>query len=468
MLADNQSRNPVNNRHESHGQELFGQFGYFGDFWPPFLFLTLFLLVLFIDTSVIVFAHVLVCFYALMGPKHAIKALSLNYLILFLNPAVQVLSAEAGILRWAALFFAGLRIIPAIKPKSFHFLVPLLFFFGMVTALSWNSPNFAISFLKITVFTYCAATVLTAFDTLDFVELDELKTWFLAIAAVVILVSLPTLTISRVGFYVNGTGFQGILNHPQLLGIFVAPIAAYLGACLLLKSCPQCPYVWGFWGGVMVIMILTRARTALVTLFLSLAATLLTGLLSSRRATLKLVPSRTLISTAIAVTIIGAGVVASPTVSKSIEGFWLKGNARNLGDSFYASRGVGISFFWNRFIENPLTGHGFGIDVTHGSDKKPFTFLGIPISASTEKGFLPAAFLEEVGLLGLAFFTPLLLFLFRRIVTQVDVGLIGMCFACLFVNIGEAVFFSPGQVGGYFWLLIGLATAKGWAAAHEV
>ena len=162
-------------------------------------------------------------------------------------------------------------------------------------------------------------------------------------------------------------------------------------------------------------------------------------------------------------------IAMSATFSKTIEGFWLKDEETiTVEEAFHRSRGAGIAYQWKRFLQKPLTGNGFGIDVAHGHEKNPRTFLGIPLSSPTEKGFMPVAFLEEVGIIGLISFIPLLLFLVMNAASQRDIGLISMFFACLFVNIGEAVFFSPGYIGGYFWLLIGLSTAAGWKETESI
>jgi len=429
------------------------------------LLITGFICTVALHPRIVTFAYAPLCLYALAGPKQAIKALSLSYLMLFLNHAFRELPAETSTLRWVIIFVAGLRVLPAISPRSYRFFAPLMLFFTMVSVLAWpTSRSFAVSFLKICIFTYFAATVLIAFNSLDRFDLDELRTWFLTIAAVVILLSLPTLAFPKLGFGVSGTGFQGILDHPQTLGIFLAPPAAYMGACLLLRNSPQTPTMWGIWGIVMVLMVLSRARTAVLAFFLSLGVTLAVALLSSRRAFLRPAPARALIATAIVSAALAAGMLASPSVSKSVEGFLLKGEKADIGGAFYESRGAGISFFWKRFLQAPVTGHGFGIDMAHDSVKNTNTFLGIPVGSSTEYGFLPAAFLEQVGILGLAFFIPFFFVLLKGAIEQVDIGLVAMFFACLFVNLGEAIFFSPGHDGGYQWLLIGLATASGWGA----
>jgi hypothetical protein len=413
--------------------------------------------------SVITWAYAPLCLYAMIGPKQAIKALSLSYIMILLNPAFHELPVVTSMLRWVILLVAGLRVLPAISLRSLRLIVPLLIFSTMTTVLSWwQSPSFEVSFWKIAGFTFCVATVLVAFNALDRFDLDELRTWFLTMTAVVVLLSLPTLAIPKVGFFLNGRGFQGIFLHPQTMGTFLAPTAAYLGACLLLRSCPQTPITWGLWGTVMVLMLLTRSRTALVAFFLSLGVTLVAAFFSSRKAFLRPAPSRALVTVVLVAALLAAGVLASPTVSRAVVGFLLKGEKGDIKQAFYHSRGGGISFFWNRFLEAPITGHGFGIDAAHESLKDTDTFFGIPVRSSTELGFLPAAFLEQVGVLGLVLFSPFLVSLVKTSRRQVDIGLVATFFACLFVNIGEAVFFSPGQIGGYLWLLMGLSTASGW------
>ncbi len=415
--------------------------------------------------NVILCAYAALCMYALIGPKQAIKALSLNYIMIFLSPAFHPLPVETALLRWVVLFVAGLRVIPAISWRSLRMIAPLLIFSAMVAVLSWwKSPSFEISFWKITAFAFSTATVLVAFNALDRFDLDELKTWFLAMTAVVVLLSLPTLAIPKIGFLLNGEGFQGIFLHPQAMGVFLAPVAAYMGACLLLRSCPQTPITWGIWVTVMVLMVLTRARTALLAFFLSLGVTMVASLFSSRKTSLRPAPVRALVAAAIVSAVFATAVLASPSLSKSVKGFLLKGEKGSIKAAFYHSRGTGISSYWHRFLQAPFTGHGFGIDATQQSQTNVSSFLGIPVTSSTEFGFLPAAFMEQVGVLGAVFLAPFVLSLLKGARRQVDIGLVAMFFACLFVNVGEAVFFSTGHLGGYLWLLIGLSTASGWDA----
>ena len=142
-------------------------------------FFCIFLLVLSIHQYIIIGAYVLLCICTLLGPKPALQALSLNSTILLLNPSVYTLPGEIWVLRWLILLLAGLRVIPLVSLRVLRYLIPLFFFFLMVTILAWaTSPNFQLSFLKITVFTFYAGTVLTAYNSLDDESLNELKRWF--------------------------------------------------------------------------------------------------------------------------------------------------------------------------------------------------------------------------------------------------------------------------------------------------
>ena len=430
--------------------------------------LALFLIILAGHAYIILGAYALLCLWTLVGPKQAIYALSLNYVILLLNPSVYELPGQLGVLRWLVLFLAGLRVLPLVSMRIFRLLLPLLLFFLIVVILSWaTSPNFQISLLKVTVFAYCAATVLVAFDSLDENGLNDTMTWFLSLSAAVMVLSLPTLLIPKIGFFLNAKGFQGILNQPQAFGCFLAPLAAFLAARLLLRKDHSSTWLWTLGGMAASLIFLSRSRTAMLALLLGMAVSLAWGLFNSRKETMQLASFRSLAMLTVTVSILSLLLAASPIVSDTMSRFWIKGDERTVEKAFFSSRGAGIVFHWERFLRKPLTGQGFGIDVAHANDQRPSTFLGIPTSASTEKGFLPVAFLEEVGLLGLISLTPFFLILVIAAMKQKDIILTAVFFACLFVNFGEAVFFSPGQLGGYLWLLIGLSTARGWQLTYE-
>jgi hypothetical protein len=427
----------------------------------------IFFLIMATHSFVIGAASILLCLWTLIGPMQAIQALSLNYMILFLNPAIFHRPGMMEILRWLILLVAGLRVLPAAPSRAWRFIFPLVLFCLVVTALAGiTSPMFLVSFLKVGIFSWSVAAVLAAYNSIEERDREQLAVWFVSLTITVALLSIPTLVL---GTAYTGAGFKGIFTHPQTFGTFLAPAAGYLFARLLLQQGPHPRWQWGAGFLCLAMMVLSRARTSMLALLIGLGATMIFGLFSSRREEMQLASASKLLKVAASIALIIILVAASSAVSKSVEEFWLKGGqGKDLEEAFYKSRGAGAEWQWKRFLDRPVTGNGFGIDVGHRNPKGATTLFGIPIASPTEKGFLPVAILEEIGLVGMAFFIPFFLLLILGALGQKDIGLIAMCFCSLLINIGEAVFFSLGFLGGYLWLLIGLSTAKGRETPSEL
>jgi hypothetical protein len=125
--------------------------------------------------------------------------------------------------------------------------------------------------------------------------------------------------------------------------------------------------------------------------------------------------------------------------------------------SFMESRGLGIVEEWKDFEQFPAFGIGFGVSLDPAFRPVIDPTTGFPISAPTEKGFLPTAVLQETGLVGATAFTLLLLALFRRAFSNNELSYAWMFGTCVLANLGEMVFFSAGGLGLYIWLLMGWA-----------
>src|ERR1039457_4580244 len=82
-----------------------------------------------IDKSIISILYVLICIWALRGPKQAIQSLSINYAILLLSPVIYQLPTEVSWLRWLVLLIAGLRVIPLVSKSVLSLLVSLVVFY---------------------------------------------------------------------------------------------------------------------------------------------------------------------------------------------------------------------------------------------------------------------------------------------------------------------------------------------------
>jgi O-antigen ligase len=211
--------------------------------------------------------------------------------------------------------------------------------------------------------------------------------------------------------------------------------------------------------GSLVLIVLTRARTAAFATAVALAGVMLSRALSGRKFRQASLLRPLLLLSVAAVVLVGVGL-ATGKVSKFATDFAFKGTQHenhNLGAAFYDSRGGGVVMEWRHFLNRPLLGNGFGVYPDGTFPSGVTRFAGIPISAPIEKGFLPTAILEEGGLIGAASLALLILWLARRAWRGTDLRWRAMFVACLAINAGECVFLSPGGIGILDWLLMGVA-----------
>jgi hypothetical protein len=106
---------------------------------------------------------------------------------------------------------------------------PSLLVFSILVALTSVLSNFpGLSLSKLVGFLVGVFVILMLFQSKD-VAPPWLNQWIISLGVAVALVSLP-LIFMPLGYVRNGRGFQGILNHPQALGVFLALFVAYFGA----------------------------------------------------------------------------------------------------------------------------------------------------------------------------------------------------------------------------------------------
>jgi len=151
--------------------------------------------------------------------------------------------------------------------------------------------------------------------------------------------------------------------------------------------------------------------------------------------------------------------VAFNFAAPEILAFLTKGYEGSVGESFHLSRGDRIEASWTNFESHPFFGIGFGVPSDF-SDVKTLELdpiLGLPITASVEKGVLVVGMLEENGIIGSIVLMSLCFFLIRPAFSLEHPHMIALILACLFVNSGEAILFSMGGVGSLNWMMIALA-----------
>jgi hypothetical protein len=119
----------------------------------------------------------------------------------------------------------------------------------------------------------------------------------------------------------------------------------------------------------------------------------------------------------------------------------------NVVEAFERSRGRLLDPMFDNIAEHWDTGIGFGIGSYPQEmliERDPF--FGIPTSASIEKGNMPIAVFEELGVLGF-FLVMFWIFVCLRRATAHGLVEIALCMCVIAINFGENIFFSPGGAG---------------------
>jgi hypothetical protein len=399
--------------------------------------------------------------WALRGPEACIQALTLATLLTYLSPPIVELPPEAGILARALLIVAAIRVLPLLRARDVRLLWPV-WLFSLIAALlsTVASSSVPISIMKIVTFAVAVSTVLTAFNALSVQQVSRIQRWFGTIAIVFVGSCLATLGAPRIAFYLNRTGFQGLLNNAQALAVVLSPLAAWqFTGLMFIRDKLR-------WLGILAAaalygsLYLSESRTGMSSSLIGVFAAALTWLISAGRSEVLAGKGR-VIGVMAVVMLILIGALATGRLQNTVVKFAFKrAESREVSGAFLESRGGGVVSQWQNFVNEPWLGHGFGVYAEGPPSGSVVEAFGIPISAPIEKGFVFTAVLEETGVFGgLAFFTMLFV-LGRASWKNQDLRWIALFTSCIAVNVGECILLSPGGIGLFDWLLIGLAISS--------
>jgi len=413
-------------------------------------------------------SYMAVAAYALLGRMEAVQALALSWLFSMLSPGIAPEAAFASIGRYAIVATSALSVIwragwlrGTLRVSRVTMLTLMLGGFLVLHSLIF-SPITDVSVLKAISWTVTTAALLGAWGGLAQQEQVRLTTWVFGALVGVMLLSLPLL-FTPLGYLRNGTGFQGILNHPQGFGPTMALLGAWTGARMLGERNPSWALVL-LAGGCLVLVVLSEARTAGLAMVLGLgAAVLLVPGLAGRRVRDMLpglMSKRVFLAVgASAVAALMAGAMLTDRLSNFLD---KRGEgAASVIDAYGQSRGPLIEDMLDNIKSGPFTGIGFGIASAPDLmmvDRDPV--LGLPTGAAIEKGVLPLAVLEEIGVFGAAAVLAWLFMVVRR-ASRTSVAALSLVLTTLLLNFGENTFFSPGGLGLLPLILLAwAATAK--------
>jgi O-antigen ligase len=395
--------------------------------------------------------------YALLGRSQAVQALFLCWLFMLLNPGfapesqlasvaryVVILAACTSVLMRSSLLMRRERLQRPRRPNAMLGATVLLGFFLFYHAILFSSVPL-VSLLKSLSFTITMATLIAAWNGMSEASRSKTTGFVFGGLCIVVAASLPLLALP-IGFLRNGTGFQGVLNHPQAFGVTVALIAAWLGGRFFVSR-HLSVWQWVILAACPVAIVLSQTRTAAGGLVLGLATSLAAMIVFSPRGGNRWKRSRFEFLFLAAMTL---AVLAGPFLADRAQDFLLKsgrGNISDLTESIQASRGPLFEAMLENIRQHPLTGIGFGIasdpdQMEVGRDP----IFNLPVGAAIEKGIMPLAVVEEVGIPGAILFAAWFILLLRR-AARGGLAALAVATTALFLNLGEANVFSPGGMG---------------------
>lgn len=401
--------------------------------------------------------------WAFTGARQAFYAMSLIAIIRYANPGFASFSAFASILMWLAMMVGSARIYLSLSrfPASYYWLLSFSIVSIIVSAAA--STIVDVSVMKVVSFFIVSSAVLAGSESLPRDDVLRLQRWFVSAVIVIAALSLSTLLSPAIAYRLNGTGFQGVFAHPQHLGVILAPFVSWglvrtFNNRTVTMSPPQ---LFILLIGI-VIIVMTRARTAMLATFVAVLLTTVVHLLRDQRVSGRKEFGQIM---GVAGAVLLAAVIGLSTGGGAalFEEIAFKGSGTtDLEEAFEQSRGAGVSQQLDNFSDAPLTGHGFGLYRfgVLGGEANIVRVWGIPISAPVEKGFAFTAVLEEVGIFGALLFYGLLISMARRAAGAARPEILALLLGAILINFGEAVIFSPGGIGLFMWLVIGLSLAS--------
>ena len=411
-------------------------------------------------------AWALLALYALLGPVQAIRALALSWLFLSLSPALVGAAAEPAVGRHlvlgAATVSTGLRALSAPRPAigAVEFCTLLLGACALLHAVVL-SHAMEVSLLRGVSWLAAALVAAGGWTRLTAGERERLGWSLWCGLCAVVLAGLPLLA-SPAGYAPWGSDFQGVLRYPTLQGIAAALLGAW-SIALLFERRRAPPALIAAAGASGVLVMLSGSRTAAVAMFAGVGISLLASALASGRP-LALLPGlrswrvHAFVAAALLAVAYGAGGIAAFLERGAVDPDRIHGAQLSLPESWLLARGHEIGAMLDNIRERPWTGIGFGVASLPAQSRVERGPFGIPVSSSVEKGVLPLALLEELGVLGLAVAVAWLgCFVCRA--ARGGAAALAVCLTILFINLGESVLMSPGGVGLACLILLGWAAA---------
>lgn len=420
-------------------------------------------------------AYLFLFLYSFAGRRQAILSL---YLLCLCNVATHAFGGPPGL---AAIYRHLITFSAAISVMALHAgrpprscargaVMATLALCGLLLTHSLVlSENPAVSMLKAASFTLVILTLLIGWSRLEPPDrsLLEYQIWGTLIGLTAL--GFP-LAFTDYGYVKTKTGFQGLLVHPQTFGPMMGVLSVYLlmGWMTVRRGSKLTMAVTVL---AVASVFFSRARIGGLVLVAGMLIGILYGMAIKLRNAPRLLTRRLMMAAA---GIVLALVVAGPRIITAARAFISKydgpqqGENLSITEAALQSRGQLIDLMMVNIRKHPLTGIGFGVATEGGKsgEVQLDPIFGLPIMAVVEKGVMPVAIVEELGIPFACLFAAWFLMLFAMAARGGAMN-VALLTAALASNVAENCFFSPGGMGLFFLVVATMAVTAGPAAARD-
>ncbi len=397
--------------------------------------------------------------WAATKPTRIVHAVMLGVAATQVNAVLGATTMNFSPVRWLLLlscvgFVAGALVFGRRRFNPPTITYVLLAFLMIAPFVSiFTSHDTAISVLKIISFSLVTLMLTVLFSIFTEEERMALGRWTDNFFIGVVIATIAILP-SGEGFFSLGF-LRGFMRNSQPFGVLIALGIAWFFSRAIITQGAYRQYFITLFMILVVMLILTKTRTAYVAVGLALTIPLVFSQdsLIARRIGGILVSIPFFLFLAAGLT----AITFFPSLFlDGLVDLILKYNIQmDLLEGFTRSRVDDMEQSWVNFTEHPIWGIGFGIASSLSFENvRVDPLFGLPIGASVEKGFLPTGVLEEIGIVGFIFFLTLIILLVRN--ADPRIAGLPVVLVALFVNVGEAVFFSMGGMGVLTWVFFGL------------
>jgi hypothetical protein len=394
--------------------------------------------------------------------SRVVQAVSLGILVTFLNPGLVGQQLFHAPFKWLLVLTGAGRLFLEMvgrRKGAPGWLVALAGFCLIAGVLAMKtSPDWQLSLFKLTAFAAGVVATLGWYPNTHG-EYEKIRDWFYTLYGIVVIIGC-LLQLSRYGYYLSPTSFQGILNHPQAYGIYTVPMTAFLSSQLLgSRTVNKVKLVLVVLSWFQIYS--SGCRTAFVAAGLGLllgfsAEALRRG---SARWSVGLSALRVGLGVSLVSALVALGLLSGLELVQTAVRFVFKSESVesfDIGVLAGRSREKQIRNSLNLIAAYPITGIGFGLtseEPMTNVERDPFT--GLPVSAPTEPGFIHLGILAQVGIVGSAMFALLLFSVFRPILRNGSSPIRVLALTTFCLNFGEMGILSTGGLGLFMWQMFG-------------